>query len=197
MEGHGEIEAVPALVRRMAYEIAPQEIVQVESIRVPRHKLIARTTSPSGQYRVNEREIGRVLSLARSKLAHEGLVLVLVDADDDCPAELSRCLDPFLLQDGLKTIFVAAKKEFEAWFLAAAVSLRGKRGLSDSLTRPPDPEGIRGAKEWLEQNMASGRRYSPTLDQPALAALMDMGEARSSHSFARFYKKFRDWLVKI
>ena len=68
--------------------------------------------------------------------------------------------------------------EFESWFLAGAESLRGRHGLANDLVPPQDPESIRGAKEWLSDRMESSRKYTEVLDQPALAALVDLEMAR-------------------
>jgi hypothetical protein len=46
---------------------------------------------------------------------------------------------------------IMAKLEYEAWFLAAAESLRGKRGLPSDLKITADPEYICDAKGWLSQ----------------------------------------------
>src|SRR5688572_29082730 len=91
----------------------------------------------------------------------EGAVLVVLDGDDDCPAQLG----PVLLrraEGACRTIPVAvvlAKKEFEAWFIASAASLAGRRGLPADLRAPADPEAIRDAKGWLSCQMPRG---SPT-----------------------------------
>ena len=81
-----------------------------------------------------------------------------------------------------------AKQEFEAWFLAAAESLRGQRGLKDDIQSPTDPEAIRGAKEWLRGRMQSGKTYRSKRDQPALAALFDFEQARQADSFDKCYR---------
>ena len=81
-----------------------------------------------------------------------------------------------------------AKHEFEAWFLAAAESLRGQRGLVDDIHAPNDPEAIRGAKEWLSQRMEDHRTYRETQDQPALAARFDIEQARQADSFDKCYR---------
>lgn len=51
-----------------------------------------------------------------------------------------------------------------------------------------DREAVRGAKEWLSQRMESGRTYSETLDQPALAACFDFDMARRADSFDKCYR---------
>jgi len=85
-----------------------------------------------------------------------------------------------------RTIRVAlAHREYEAWFLAAASSLSGKRGLQDPLFPPSNPESVTGAKEWLRRKMISTRTYSETADQPALTQLFDIELARSAPSFDR------------
>jgi hypothetical protein len=84
---------------------------------------------------------------------------------------------------------VLAKREYEAWFLAAAESLRGKRGLPDDLQPPDDPEAIQGAKEWLRARMPTDRKYGAVLDQPALTALFDMDAARRLGSFDKCYRE--------
>jgi hypothetical protein len=83
---------------------------------------------------------------------------------------------------------VVAKSEFESWFLAAASSLVGHRGLPDSLDGPPDPEAMRDAKGWLSARMR-GHPYKPTIDQAPLAARFDLGAARkTSPSFDKFWR---------
>lgn len=113
-----------------------------------------------------------------------GAVLVLLDADSDCPAEIA----PDLLRrvrgvrPGIRASVVVANCEYEAWFLAAARSLRGV--FVDEAEPPDDPEVIRDAKGFLRQNLMSpDSRYSVTVDQPRLTARMDLDEARTSPSF--------------
>jgi ABC-type cobalamin transport system ATPase subunit len=72
-----------------------------------------------------------------------------------------------------------------AWYLAAAASLAGQRGLKAPLSPPANPEAIRGAKEWLTKNMTPGKKYSPAIDQPAFAATFDLEAARAAPSFAK------------
>jgi hypothetical protein len=85
------------------------------------------------------------------------------------------------------TAVVIAKREFEAWFLAALDSLRGHRGLLSQLPSVPDAEAVRDAKGFLTRCMVGTRAYSPVVDQPAFAALFDLELARSgSGSFDKF-----------
>jgi hypothetical protein len=118
-------------------------------------------------------------------------VLVLLDADDDCPAQLGPRLLTWAGRGNLPVSVVLAKVEFEAWFLAAAASIAGHRGLCEPLVPPADPEAVHDAKGWLSRNMLEGRRYSETLDQPALAAMFDLDQARRADSFDKFHREVR------
>jgi hypothetical protein len=84
---------------------------------------------------------------------------------------------------------VLAKREYEAWFIAAAESLRGHCGLSQEMIADLNPEGIRGAKEWLRRHMPQSRRYAETIDHPALTAVFDLQAARRADSFDKCYRE--------
>jgi hypothetical protein len=146
--------------------------------RVPRSKLIK-----SGV-------LENYVNLAARRAGSGGSLLIVLDSDDDNPLELGdRLLERALAARGdLAISVVVAHRELESWFLAAAESLRGIRGLATDLTAPADPEAIRGAKEWLSAHMEEGRSYSSVLDQPAMASAFDIVAARHhSPSFDRFY----------
>lgn len=176
VEGQGETDALPLLVRRVLAERLPSLRV-LPPIRQSRSRLI----ETGG--------LERALQLARLKLGGAGAVLVVIDADDDCPAELAPALiaRAQAVLPGFHVSIVFAKREFEAWFLAAAYSLRGVRGLAVDLQPPADPEGIRGAKEWLDRHKRDG--YSPTIDQAKLAAKMDLEQARAAPSFDKLVRE--------
>jgi len=180
VEGHGECEAVPKLVGRIARSLDPSLLAVVHPvIRWPASRLL------------RPGEIERAIELAARRNSGQGGILVLLDCDDRCPAKVG----PALLQRAVKVrpdvpvSVVLAKHEFEAWFLAAAESLRGRRGLPADLTGPPDPEAVRGAKEWLQDRMPRGRGYVESSDQPALTAVFDMDAARRADSFDKCYRE--------
>lgn len=184
VEGHGEVEALPCLLRRIAQELGVQ-ITVPQPIRVPKSTLL----KPD--------ELEKAVDLGVRKSAGDRIVLVVLDADDDCPAVCG----PQLLKraqgarSDAKVAVVLAKAEFEAWFLAAAPSLAGQRSLDPSLAAPARPEDIRDAKGWLGAHMAGGRRYAETIDQPALAALFDMAQARrGADSFDKLWRAV-EWLI--
>lgn len=182
VEGHGECAAVPVLLRRLA-AVRGTHVEVATPIRLPRGRLL------------QEGALARAIQLAAKRVDAGGWILVLLDADDDCPAQLG----PRLLAQAqsvdrrLRIAVILAVREFESWFLAAADSIAGSRGLSRSLAAPQSLEAIRDAKGWLTQHM--GRRYSPTVDQAALTAGMDIQCAMErSASFAKLVRDFHAWL---
>ena len=179
VEGESEVETVPLLIRRIAANLYPElPIVVPPPIRRPRNKV------------VKENELEKAVEFVARQIGGQGAIFIIFDSDDDCPAELG----PSLLhrasqaRSDLPIAVVLAKHEFEAWFLAAAESLRGRRGLKNDLNSPDNPEAIRGAKEWLSQRMEDSRTYRETQDQPALAALFDLEQARQADSFDKCYR---------
>jgi hypothetical protein len=179
VEGYGEVEAVPILIRRVAASLYPElSLVMPHPIRVSRSKV------------VKEGELEREVELAAWNIGGKGAIFVLLDSDDDCPAQLGPELRLRALKarGDLPIAVVLAKCEFEAWFLAVAESLRGKRGLRNDLQPPNSPEEIGDAKGWLNQQMERGQRYRETLDQPGLTAQFDLDEARNAASFDKCYR---------
>jgi hypothetical protein len=189
VEGDGEVMAVPILLNRVVREIDPELSIQIPPppIRVSRSKCI------------KAGELERSVELAARKIDGAGAILILLDADDDCPATLA----PALLQrakaqrSDLPISVVLAKREFEAWFLAAAPSLRGQQGLSANLEAPSDPEAIRGAKEWLRNHMDGSRKYSETVDQPVLTRHFDLSAARQAPSFDKLVRDVERLLADL
>ena len=143
-----------------------------------------------------EPHLENAVTLARRKLDQcEGAraVLILRDADDDCPgreapALLARAVP---VASPIPASVVFAKSEYESWFLAAVHSLLDDRRIAEDATAPPEPEAIRGAKEYLERRcMIPGATYSPTVDQPALTDRFSFEEARQA--CPSFDKLWRD-----
>ena len=184
VEGHGEVRAVPILLRRFAYEVFGEYADVLPAYRLSRGRMVA------------AQHLEKAVTLGRRKLRQcsgRGAMVIIADADDDCPAHRA----PELLERARKSAqavpvsVVFAKAEYEAWFLGAIRSLRGDRRIANDASPPPDAEAVRGAKAFLEQHcMSPGERYSPTVDQPALTSLFDLKEAR--RACPSFDKLWRD-----
>lgn len=190
VEGHGECEAVPILIRRIAHDIdVGFEPKVLQPLRVPASRLM------------KEGEIERSVTFVAQKLQGRGGIIVIIDCDWDggCPAQDGPVLleRAKVVRKDIPISIILAKKEFEAWFLASAVSLRGKRGLPIDLVPPNEPEAIRGAKEWLSNKMSLGRNYTETTDQPAFTALFDMDIARTCDSFDKCYRDIKQMLETL
>jgi len=168
VEGHGEVVAVPILIRRIAASMNVFDVVVKKPIRVPKHKL-----QKTG-------ELERTLDLAIQKAEGACGIFILLDADDDCPGETA----PALLTRAREAWpdvpiqVVLAKMEYEAWFLGAIDSLAAERQPELRPVRDYNPEAIRGAKEKLE--VILGTHYSETVDQPTYTSLFDLDEARGN-----------------
>lgn len=159
VEGHAELASIPVLLRRLGVEAAP-------AFRVKRNLVVKRG------------ELERTMIQALRERANPTAVLVLLDADDDCPAQLA----PALLAraravTSLPVSVVFAMREVEAWFLGGIESLRGYRGIAADAVWSDDPERPRGAKGRVEE-MMGGRGYVDRTDQPALMAKLDIAAAR-------------------
>jgi hypothetical protein len=184
VEGDGEVAALPVLLRRICEWQTPESPARIPTpIRVYKDRFLNR----DGEFR-------RHLLLAAAKCEQNGWVLVLLDADDDCPAargaeilERARAVIPHR-----HISVVLANREYEAWFIAAAQSLDGMRNfVLDNPVDAVDPEIPRNAKGWLARRMG-GAGYNETTDQPAFSARMDLQQAFDA---SRSFKKLcSEWL---
>lgn len=169
VEGHGEVAALPILLRRIASELLDHTYVDVS--RPIRH---ARSSLLNEQKSDLERALKLAsLELQTSQLPHSRrLILLMVDADDDCPKELAPKLLARSQAISHEPIGVVLPYvEFETWFVAAAESL--KQYLKNDVPPPQNPETTRSGKKWIAERFL-GVRYSETVDQPKLAAAMDL-----------------------
>lgn len=186
VEGDGEVSALPVLLRRLASEWRSTVSVNpLQPIRVRRDKFLNK-----------EDEFRRQLLLAAAKSGDGGWILIVLDADDDCPAKLGKEIydraQQYVAHRRLSVVL--ANREFEAWFIAAAHSLCGVRGFSPLPDEVVQAEVPRNAKGWMRERMQSGT-YSEILDQPAFAAQIDLQQAfDNSRSFRKLCK---EWQIHV
>ena len=171
---------MPILIRRIAEVAAPEAVPHVpRPIRVKRDRFL------------KENELERYVDLAGRQAGPDGGVLIVLDADDDCPPELASTILGRATRARSDRVIkvVLARREYEAWFLAAADSIAGLRGLPSDLTPPANAESIRNAKGWLTSSMPPGRAYKETRDQPALTSLFELATARrGAPSFDKMWR---------
>ena len=178
VEGDGEVKALPVLLRRLGEWRTPQVQSHVlPPIRVQRNRFLNRPE-----------EFRRHLLLAAAKSGSSGWILILLDADDDCPVTkgqeiltLARAEVPHR-----PVAVVLANREYEAWFIASAHSLNGYRSfMSRAGDQTVDSDSPRDAKGWMRERMST-TAYRETTDQPAFSARMDLSAAfEKSRSFRK------------
>jgi hypothetical protein len=185
VEGHGENGAIRNLLWRTWTEIVGGEHAEIlHPIRRSRGRFL----------KIEEGDVEKAVGLAALKLKDVGggLILILVDAEDDC-AKLGS-LGPILLQRArqahadMDIACVIANVMYETWFVAAAESL-GDYLDAPKDDIPEDPEAARAGKGWIKLHMRSGH-YSETADQPSLSTMMDLKLCRSrSRSFDKLCRE--------
>jgi hypothetical protein len=181
VEGQSEERAIAGLIRRLLYADDVFDVQVARPFRVKRQQV------------VREGELERsIVQAERSRSGGTG-ILVLLDADEDCPAELSRALLARARPEtSLPVCVVLPKVEVEAWILAAVDSVRGVRGIRDDAEPPPHPEEVRDAKGALTRLMDGARGYVATDDLPALFEALDLLLAQErSPSFDKFVRDVR------
>lgn len=167
VEGHAEVESAPLLLRRIFAQLGVSDIKVARPFRVKRNRV------------VKPGELERAISQTIRDRAGVGGIMVLIDSDDDCPAELSvELLNRAKKTTQMPVSVVFAHREFECWLLGSKESLRGINGIVENATAPSNPENIRGAKEHLTRNMTRGRRYLAVDDQVTFAERFDLNLAR-------------------
>lgn len=181
VEGHGEVQAVPILLRRTLAALRPDAFLSVN----PPIRIKAASLLGDCDY------FARYLELAarKAKPHSQGSVLILLDCEDDCAAEIGPRLaaDAARIRGDVPVTVALAHREYETWFLAAARSLRGISGLPADLDPPDAPELIRDAKGWLSARMPAS--YNPPNHQPTFTESFSFDEAASIPSFARLRRK--------
>jgi hypothetical protein len=190
VEGHGEVAALPVLLRRVAGEcFGIWNVPLLRPGRYPATRLLRRengvwTPGPdfakAGQHALNEGAT---------------CILAVLDLDDGCPKVVYESLVASLgAATGLSpSCLVLAKCEYEAWFLASCESLKDGIG-----PYPEDPEIVRDAKGALERHLQLEFPYVETTDQPGYSSRIDLKAAyRRSRSFRKLVKDFRHLLTRL
>lgn len=180
VEGQGDEAAVPLLLRRLRDEAQAWGLEFGRPHRKRRTQLVKKDSLQSSV---------RVAAL-RADCAG---ILVLFDADDDCPAELAPTLEQWAREAAgeMPCAVVLANREYEAWLLASIESLRGRSGVLPEAAPHADPEVPRDAKGELERRMRPGASYSATVDQLGMTAHLDLEIAfRRCRSFRKLVSAF-------
>lgn len=168
VEGRGEVAAIPNLCMRILrqYLLDTAWMVDQDPIRQPRGKLVDETVR-SPLRRCHADGLRRAVLLARQTRRADA-VLILCDADDDCPAtwgpDAARAIQVLMPGDA-----VMAVREYETWLLLNFTE--------DELRRAgvAAAESKRGAKEALRRLVPG---YLPTTHQLAETRRLDIARVR-------------------
>jgi hypothetical protein len=119
VEGSGDELAVPELLRRLQGECGAFNLAFDHPIRRTRAAL------------ATEQGIRQAVRLALKKERGCEGMLIVFDSDRDCPKTLGRQVRKWVEIESpdLPAEVVIACREYEAWFLGALESLRGRRGI--------------------------------------------------------------------
>jgi len=205
VEGDGDVEAAPILLRRLLDEYQAFDAVfpDPKPLRVGEYSKVIKD---------NFKDWRRYLQVA-AKRRDVGGCLLLLDGDSRtpvegqafCAARAARLLAKEARQVGAGSVFsvaiVFACMEFESWLIAGAESLAGRsfadsgRSFPDVFQRTPqNPEiGPRDAKGWLRSQVRPPG-YSPARDQAELTRLVDLNLVRQKpmRSFRRLESAVRE-----
>lgn len=198
VEGEGESDALPVLVRRLLTEKG----LWSPSIFVVDQNPF-RVGHVNGLLKNQCSEWKRLLRAATKRHSLGGVLLIVdgdvkkIGANNFCAANVARLLADTAKAAGGGVSFsvavVLARQEFESWLIAGIESLAGKR-LNDGRVIAADAktpvgnleESPRDAKGWLRRIVEGG--YKPTRDQAAISELVSLQQIRDRklRSFQRF-----------
>lgn len=174
VEGEGEVQSMRSLIHK---------IVGWENyIDIPQPK-----NAHGRNNLVKDGGIEKFLKLARFEPVCDG-VLVLIDADDGCAANIAKGLAARAARLGLPfpVAVVCAKCEYEAWFLASLEKIRGHYDIPGDAEFDGNVEEIEGAKGWLTRQMPKETIYKETYHQVRMTELLEPDLVRErSRSFRR------------
>jgi hypothetical protein len=179
VEGPGDVAALPELLGRILLERFNRTDVIVAQGK-------SRVVTANGRQKL-ESKLENFLQHAQNKPECDA-ILVLLDADDDCPVNLAQGILKRCEQLGLTSPveIVCAHREYESWFLASLDTIKGQRGISDTAALSHDAEDVQNPKQWLTNQMPPGRAYKETTHQAPLTQHIDIGMAHNnSRSFRR------------
>lgn len=184
VEGHGEEMAVPILARKILRYLKIEN--QVEARR-PLRCAKGDMTSGNPQFR-------KLLNLAAEQVRpSSGLILILLDADEDCPKDLRKIVrERYEPLYETPVLLAAANRCYEAWLLASWPTVRDHVDVADQALFTSESHEIRNPKAVLRNRMR--RRYSERNHQAEFTKLLDIDLARRNPSFDRLVRRLEERL---
>ena len=191
VEGQTEQVCVERLLHRVWRELLcrAERLQVVEPFRGHRDQLV----HPNGVVLTDavRKAFVKLNTKAKKDAEARPLVLILLDAEGDCPATLARRLLDVArkaLPADVPVSCVLAKRMLENWIVAGASTLAGVNGLPDSLPARDQFED-RSGEAWLDSQLRSKskvRKYEKTVDAERFVREMNLQECRdNAPSFAK------------
>jgi hypothetical protein len=194
VEGPGDVQSVPILLRRILGEALGNQQWQV--LRPINTEGCGNMTRPGGIER---------FVLRAQKEPGCNAVTVIIDRDaveklpngqrlpNNCSPTFARWFSQRIQATvpRIPVVVIVAHTEYEAWFLASIETIAGRRnnglpGLSRNTHYDGDPENHPDPKAWINARLSRGYRYSETRDQENLTKFIDLQIVhRRSRSFRR------------
>jgi hypothetical protein len=184
VEGQGDENAIIRLLTKIWTELGGDYLEPLRPFR-----------QPQGTLR-KEEGLHRAVNAAWIQLGYRAtpdtrqVLLLLMDSEGDCPADLAPQLLGWAQQARADAdiICVLAHLMFETWFAACASSLAGYNDLPTDLATPANPEEQSLGKGWLKKHLA--RKYQEPIDQPKFVSKMDIPMCRAhSPSFDKLCRE--------
>ena len=189
VEGEGEVKALPELLKKLRNSLSPDKQLyhhKKQPIRISRGKIT--------QFKPDF--INQLKAQNINSMRDNGWVLIVVDADDDCPVELARKIHNIASQHiphGRISV-VIPNKEYEAWFLASANSMANQNLPSEhqSIALSGNLSNVDNIKDAKGRITIDGKSYSETGHQEILTKMIDVNIAeKNSRSFRKLCKEWR------
>jgi uncharacterized protein DUF4276 len=184
VEGQTEAGCVERLLQRVWVELlASAERLQVLPPSRGKRDTLIQPGRPELADKIEEAYLKLVPPLRRDP-SGRGILLLLLDAESDCPKELApRLLEAAKrIQSNADIACVLAKRMLENWIVAGASSLAGVNSLPDTLPARDRVEEHSGAT-WLNSQLRvrnPGRKYKKTVDAEPFVRRMDLQECRQN-----------------
>jgi hypothetical protein len=204
VEGFGELTAVPVLIKRWLRHRNFHRNVEVDVNGPVRASGVDALKVPHDE----DDELGVEYYVGIAMLRSPDIILVILDADKECPRTLGHSLlarARVLVPPDYPIGVVVANREYEAWFLAAFPSAQFRAGLSGlgfspsrgSLPRGTDIEGIADCKGYVAK-LLSLKKYEPTIHQAKLTEHLpfSVGMSRRSRSFRKLLRELGSLMIQ-
>lgn len=172
VEGHGDVDSIAALLRRISYH---HQCFELNPVSPPIRG------GALGKFR-NPEQLGRYVRLAALRPDADS-ILIAVDCDDDCAKveveAMSKMLMPLATELKKKIAVSFFVKEFECLFLHCLEEIAARHaeyGIQLPCPVGPDKiETVRDAKGMISRQMQTGS-YKETRDQSRFVHSLDVGK---------------------